>query len=148
MTENAKAPRLAGNRFMQADYQIGRYATTVPAETTIEDVLHPQFFSGQLHVLKPGTLVTVLSDDMVLDCDLRVVSVTKTSVKMRVIRSYDDSNAIQAPKAAVERPKVNHGGPKHQWRFLHNGEVIEHGFASQIEAQKAADAYYERLKGQ
>lgn len=141
-------PKLSGGRFMQADYSIGRYAATVPSETTLDDVTHPQFFSNHLNVLKPGMHISVVSDDMALDCDLRVVSVTKTSARVRVLRVFDAENAPEVRTAEVKAPEVSHGGPKHMWRFIHNGEVIQHGFHSKADAETAATKYFEILKGQ
>lgn len=140
--------KLAGHRFAQADYSIGRYAATVPAETTLEDVIHPEYFNNHLYAFRPGMTIDVLSDDHKLDCTLRVLSVTKTAAQVRVIRLFDEAAAPKVEKGEVSRPKVNHGGSAQNWRFLHDGKVIQHGFDSKAEAEKAADKYYELLKGE
>lgn len=141
--------KLPGHRFSQADYEIGRYAARPPSETTVEDVLHPQFFANHISALKVGMTITVLSDDLKLDCDVRVESVTKTTARVRLLRLYDPSqtSALQVSGVEIKRPEVSNGGPKHKWRFIHDGEVVQHGFDSQAEAQIAADKYYEILMG-
>lgn len=141
------AMKLAGHRFQQADYSIPRYAATVPGETTIEDVCHPEFFQNHLSVLRPGMEIKVLSDDMALDADLRVMTVTKTTASVRVLRLFS-SEAVPQPDLDVDLDDdvvVNFGGPKHKWRYVHAGTVIEFGFGSQDEAERAAKAYVLRL---
>ncbi|KRB51789.1 hypothetical protein ASE04_09660 [Rhizobium sp. Root708] len=142
------AARLAGHRFMQADYAIGRYAATVPAETTLDDVTHPEFFANHLNSFRVGMLISILSDDQNLDCDLRVLSVTKTTAKVRVLRVFDENKAPKVKDAEVSDAIVSHGGPHHKWRFIHNGEIIQFGFDTKDAAEKAAAKHIELLKGE
>lgn len=151
MTEEAiqaaPAAKLPGGRLMQADYWVGRYAAKAPAETTLEDVLHPEYFQNELGVLRPGMIINVLSDDYKLDCDLRVLTVTKTSAKVRVLRVFDENAAPAIAPAPTSTIDVGWGGPNHKWRYLHNGTVIEHGFATEDEALEAAADYEKKMKG-
>lgn len=149
MTENAmaKIAKLSGGRFMQSDYSIGRYAAKPPSGTTLEDVLHPEYFQNELNVLRPGMLINVLSDDFKLDCDLRVMTVTKTTAKCRLIRLFEEGSEPHVETAEASGVVVNWGGPNHKWRVLHNKTVIEHGFASEEEAYDAAAKYEAKLKG-
>lgn len=144
--QSAKAAKLPGGRFMQADYIIGRYAAKPPTGTTLKDVLHPEYFQNELNVLRPGMRIDVLSDDFALDCELRVLTVTKTTAKCRLLRVYSDSDAPKVEPDAISDIDVNWGGPNHKWRFIHNGTVIEYGFATQDEALEAAAAYEKKLK--
>ena len=140
-------PKLKGDdRFAQSDFKIGRYAAMVPTGTDLDDVLHPEYFQNHLARLRPGMEVNVLSDDFALDCDLRVLTVTKTTAKMRVLRVYSEATA---PKAAMTPSgvEVNWGGPNHKWRVVHAGEVIDHGFATKEEAEAAAEAYMAKVAG-
>lgn len=143
MTENAtaKVAKLSGGRFMQSDYIIGRYAAKPPSGTTLEDVLHPEYFQNELNVLRPGMLINVLSDDFKLDCDLRVMTVTKTTAKCRLVRLFEDSQEPKIETADASGVTVGWGGPNHKWRVLHNKTVIDHGYASEEEAQARANAY-------
>lgn len=142
-----KTVKLAGGRFLQSDYSIGRYAARPPSGTTIEDVLHPEYFQNELNVLRAGHVINVLSDDFTLDCDLRVLTVTKTTAKVRVLRLFNEDEAIKSDVDDISETTVSWGGPNHKWRFLHNGVVIEHGFATEAEAQEAAAKYLEAPKG-
>jgi|SRR5690242_13291794 len=134
------------DRFNQSDYVIGRYAAKVPVGTTIEDVLHPEYFQNHLARIRPGMEINVLSDDFALDCDLRVLTVTKTTAKTRPIRIYSDAKAPKA-KAAPSEIEVGWGGPQHKWRFVHAGQVIKHGFGTEDEAQAAAADYTAKIAG-
>lgn len=145
MTNN---PKLAGHRFAQADYSVGRYAAMVPAETTLADVTHPEYFGNHLHAFRVGMTIEVLSDDHKLDCTLRVLAVTKTAARVRVIRLHDEDTAPTVDVSIITKPKVSHGGPAHKWRFSHDGQVIQTGFDTKEEAEKAAEKYLELMKGE
>ncbi|GAA2848612.1 hypothetical protein EDC40_101155 [Aminobacter aminovorans] len=144
MTEVTK---LAGHRFAQADYAIGRYAATVPSDTTLADVTHPEFFANHLGVFRRGMTIDIVSDDFGLDCTLRVLAVTKTTSVVRVIRLFDEESAPKATSVDVSPPQVSFGGPHHKWRFLHGGNVIQTGFDTRDAAEKAADRYVQQMKG-
>lgn len=139
--------KLAGHRFAQADYSIGRYAATVPSETTLADVTHPEFFANHLAVFRPGMTIDILSDDHTLDCTLRVLAITRTSAQLRVIRLFDEASAPKVASTDISRPEVSFGGPRQKWRFLHGGEVIQVGFDTRQAAEKAAEEYIELMKG-
>lgn len=136
-----------GNRFNQSDYLIGRYAAKVPVGTSLEDVLHPEYWQNHLSSLRPGMEINVLSDDLNLDCDLRVLTVTKTTARMRAIRVYSAKAEQKAASPKLSGIDVNWGGPNHKWRFVHAGEVIQHGFATEDEAKNAASEYEARIAG-
>lgn len=139
--------KLAGHRFAQADYAIGRYAATVPAETTLADVTHPEFFANHLSVFRRGMTIDIISDDFTLDCSLRVLAITKTSATVRVIRLFDEATAPKVTSTEISAPEVSFGGPHHKWRFLHGGNVIQTGFDTKEAAEKAAEKYIELAKG-
>lgn len=140
-------PKLSGGRFQQADYSIGRYAAMVPAQTTLSDVLHPEYFQNHLSSLRAGMEVAVLSDDFALDCRLRVLTVTKTTAKFRTLDVYAGGKEENVKPAEITGIKVGWGGPNHKFRYMHAGQVIEFGFATEQEAQEKADAYRQKLEG-
>ncbi len=140
--------KLAGHRFAQADYSIGRFAATVPAETTLADVTHPEFFANHLSVFRRGMTIDIISDDFKLDCTLRVLAVTKTSAAVRVLRLFDEASAPEVTSTEISPPEVSFGGPHHKWRFLHGGNVIQTGFDTKEAAEKAAEKYIELAKGE
>lgn len=142
-----KIAKLAGGRFQQADYSIGRYAARPPSGTTLEDVMHPEYFQNELNVLRPGMLINVLSEDFALDCDLRVLTVTKTTATVRIIRVHEPDKAKTVKTADVSDLEITWGGPNHKWRYAHAGTVIKHGFSTEAEAEAAAEEYRDTLKG-
>ncbi len=164
MTE--KTPKLGGrDRFQPADFSIQRFAAKVPAEITLKDVLHPEFFGNHLDKMKSGMEITVLSDDNKLDVRLRVLSVTATTASLRVLDDYSEAEETNAKqdgekgneggegagesegKLSLEDLKVGHGGPHHKWRFSHGDKVIEHGFGSEADARAAAEEYVKKANG-
>jgi hypothetical protein len=143
--------KLSDTRFTPSDYSINRYAAQAPTGTTLEDVLHPEFFGNCLDRMRPGMEITVLSEDFALDARLRVLSTSKTTAKLRVLDVYAGkgvkSSETETPKASLDNVEVNWGGPNHKWRFVHNGIVVEHGFVTEGEAKEAAAKYIETANG-
>lgn len=143
--------KLADHRFAQADYSIHRYAANVPVGTTIDDVLHPEYFGNCLDRIRPGMEITVLSEDFKLDARFRVLSTSKTTARLRLMDVYaGDQSAASAEgglSADLGPADVTWGGPNHKWRFLHAGTIIEHGFATEGEAREAAEKYLKKIGG-
>ena len=143
--------KLSDTRFTPSDYMIGRYSASVPTGTTLQDVLHPEYFGNCLDKMRAGMEISVLSEDMALDARLRVLTTSKTTAKLRVLDVYAgggvDANDTEIPKITLDNIEVTWGGPNHKWRFLHSGSVVEHGFATEGEAQEAAQAYVKKANG-
>lgn len=143
--------KLSDTRFTPADYVFHRYAASVPVGTTLQDILHPEYFGNCLSHMRPGMEILVLSEDFELDVRLRVISTSKTTAKLRTLEVYSgggvEANETAVPKVTMDGIVVNHGGPHHKWRFLHNGAVVEHGFVTQGEAQEAAEKYVAQANG-
>jgi hypothetical protein len=149
----ANAKRLSGSSsFQQADYSIDRFAAAVPAGTTLEDVQDPEYFAGFIEKMRPRMRIEVLSADMQLDCELRVLTVEKTYAKVRVLAVHSEPKAVapkkDAPKGAGEKDadlKVSFGGPSHMWRFGEDQkEPVEKGFGTKEEAEEALRNYLDR----
>lgn len=148
-----------GPRFQPADFSIPRFVAKVPPGTTIEDVLSPGYFGNHLDRMKAGMEVVVLSDDFKLDARLRVLTVGKTTASVRVLEDCSDAKETASVKAKDRREtkapeklkiddvKVNHGGPHHMWRFVHDDKVIEHGFTTKEDAEAAAEEYVKKANG-
>lgn len=104
---NAKTPKLGGrDRFQPADFSIQRFAAKVPSDTTLEDVLHPEYFGNHLDKMKPGMEITVLSDDNKLDVRLRVLSVTKTTATIRVLDDYSQAEETNSKPEGAKQAKA------------------------------------------
>jgi hypothetical protein len=139
----AKGPvRLIGRTMNMADYVFGRFGAIVPTGTELDEVLTPDYLANYVHLLKPMAQVDLVSDDMALDVSLRVLTVTKTQVFTRLMRQHADAEKEEEEAGDVPSGfDVTFGGPHHRWRFLHNGEVVKHGFGSRAEAVRAAQDY-------
>lgn len=134
-----KTPKLGGGaRFQPSDFTVARYVAHVPSETTMKDVLHPDYFQNHLDRLKPGMEITVISDDLALDVKLRCLTVTKVTAAFRVLDVYagDYDPEDKAPTRNANEIEVNWGG-QHKWRIVHRGEVLEKGFATKEDAEAA-----------
>jgi hypothetical protein len=112
----------------------------VPAGTTLEDVLTPEFWSNHAQRLKRGAIIEVLSEDNALDCELRVLKTGQTFAHVRLLRNYTEDGE-RAAADVHEDVKVNYGGKQDRWRIIHRGEVVQAGLESKTDAEKAADDY-------
>lgn len=141
-TPLTKTQKLVGSdRFQQADFIIGRYAAKVPAGTTLEDVLHPQYFENHLDRMRSLMEITVVSDDASLDVRLRVLTVTKTTAKLRVLDVYSGNADAEPAKIEQDAVTTAWAGPNHKWRVMHGKNIIETGFTTEEEAKAAAARY-------
>lgn len=147
-TEARKAPKLRGaDRFQAADFVIGRYAAKVPSGTTLEDVLHPQYFENHFDRMRTGMEIVVLSDDFALDARLRVLSMTKTTASMRVLDVHAGGSAdVKAPGIGDDEIYVKYAGPNHKWRVMHGKTVVEFGFATEQDAEVARQVYLATIR--
>ena len=144
-----KTNKLRGNSsFQPADFTIPRFAAHVEAGTTLEDVKGREFFANFLPRLKPGMRVDVISKDMELDCEIRILTVEKTYATIRVLAVYSEpkegKKTAEAEKDDGEY-KVSHA-PAHGWRFGRaKEEPVEKGFGSRKEAEDAMTAYLDKM---
>lgn len=140
-----KYTKLRGtDRFQAADFLIGRYAAKVPAGTTLQEVLHPLYFENHFDRMRAGMEIAVLSDDFSLDVRLRVLTLTKTSAKFRVLDIYAGEQA-EAPHVEDNEVKVTWGGPNHKHRVMHGKEIVKFGFATSEEAEEFKTEYLAKI---
>jgi len=121
-------------------------SATVPAGTSLEDVMTPTFWSHYAWRLKPNAIIEVVSEDGVLDCDLRIMEVGPTFAKVRLLRHFtEQATAEKAAPVSLDGVEVDFGGKADRWRVVHQGEVIKSGFATEKEAHKAAEEYRSKV---
>lgn len=144
----------AGAAFQPADFSIVRYAAKVPVGTSLADVTHPEFFANHLGRMRQGMRIEVMSEDMELDCELRVISVLKTGAKVRVLSVHSEPAASDrkpdedAGGDDKDKLTVSFGGPHHKWRYGAAGkDPLETGFGSKADAEEALAKYLEELNG-
>lgn len=117
----------------------------VPPGTTIEDVTEPTFWVNHAARLKPGAVIEVLSEDNVLDCDLRVIETGPTFAKVRVIRNFVEQATTRKQAPATDEVRHEYANKIDKWRVVHKGEVIKNGYGTEAEAVKAAEEYRSKI---
>ncbi len=131
--------------FKLADQEIRRYVARVPEGTTLDDVIHPEFFGNVMHQLMPNqTMVRVLSYDAQLRADIFLVAKTQTTAKWVVDHIYSEPGKEEVKETDMSKATeyVVNFAPAHKWRIIHNGIVIEKG----IESKDIANARVKMLK--
>lgn len=118
---------------------------SVPPGTTLEDVTTPTFWANHAYRMKAGAIIEVLSEDNVLDCELRVLEVGPTFAKVRVLRNFVEHAATRSKRTSDEEIVVDYGGKNDRWRVVHRGEVVKSGLGSEAEAAKAAEEYRSKI---
>lgn len=83
---------LAGD-LKESTYTFSSYTIKAPPGVHIDDLKLASFWS-RVQGLKAGDTVTVLSQDNALDVELRVVAMSETGPKMRMLRAYADKVAM------------------------------------------------------
>lgn len=137
-----KAPNLDHSHYVRLSM-----TASVPAGTTLEDVLTPGYWANHAYRLKRGAVIEILSEDNLLDCELRVLEVGPTYAKVRLLRNYVAEDVKATPKKPTpeEDIEVNYGGKQDRWRVIHRGHVVKSGFETIFEANKAAEEYRTKL---
>ncbi len=103
------APKMLPARYMQsAEQERSYFQTFVDADVSVEDVLTPAFWGHHTNRIKVGTLIDILRRDNTLDMQVRVTDVFKGGAKVRVLRTWEDSDAAEAIVEANElRDEIN-----------------------------------------
>lgn len=133
--------KLSNHRFQLFDYHIRRFVAQVPENTTLKEVMHPEYFANVMRELLPGkTIVHVISDDLELRADIFLIARNETTVEWEVNHVYSEpgkkNDRTDLSKATPF--EVNWGGPQHKWRVLHDGKIVETGFESKSVAEARA----------
>lgn len=111
----------------------------VPAGTTLEDVLSPEFWANHVQRLKRGAIIEILSEDNALDCDVRVLKVGPTFAHIRLLRCHTDEVERVASEVHAE-VSVNYT-KQNRWRVMHHGKVVIEGLETKVEAEAKAEEY-------
>ena len=154
MTSNP-VRKLGAERLMSHDHTVRRLAAKVPNGTKLSDIMHPEYFQNYIHLLSWGTQIAVLSEDLKLDCVLRVVGHDQTTVMVRLLHVFEaldmpeDAKKADIPTRVAETVskdvaptsdyKVEWAG-KDKWRITHAGKVLEKGMISEEVAKKRLEA--------
>lgn len=155
MSDVKRIRKLGGDRIMVHDYLLRRLAAKAENGTKLSDVLHPEYFQNHISVLGWGAEIAVLSEDLSLDCVVRVVGHTQTTTEVRLLHVFaapdmpeqvqETTPSIQAAKsvkkdiAPVSEYVVEWAGPD-KWRIKHAGKVIVKGLNSENQAKKRLES--------
>ncbi|MQY48193.1 hypothetical protein GAO09_19340 [Rhizobiales bacterium RZME27] len=132
----AKTPKLGGNtRFQPSDFSIQRFAAKVSNDTTLEDILHPEFFSNHLDRMKPGMEITVLSDDFQLDARLRVLTVEKTTASLRVLDDYSGAKETNSKPEKEPKPAKGSGAKEAEGKGGEGSGTISGQLTGKVKAE-------------
>lgn len=109
--------------------------------TTLEDVTAPGYWAHHVSRLRPGSIIEVLSEDNVLDCELRVLEVGPTFAKVRVLRNFVAEAVPKVERSVPDDIKVDYAGKVEKWRVVHKDTIVKTGHGSREEAEKFAEEY-------
>lgn len=137
---------LLPKRLSRAEYERGNHFLEVPKGVPVAAVVDPDFWQHVAARLHVNDRIEVLSPDF--DLDLRVVALDsrKLWAQVRVLRLCDAaglaiagaeplaSPAVIAGAPDTEGYIVEWGGPKHLWRIVYGGNLIDKGFHAKSEA--------------
>ncbi len=131
--------KLGGGRVKPADFTIPRLHASVPAGTTLANVLLPDFWQNYSTSIQVGTEICVLSEDFSLDVRLRLLSIDSLRAKMRVLDVYEapdvESADIDADQS-VDGIEIKWRGPNGKWSIIKDGDVLEDKISSKEVAQE------------
>jgi hypothetical protein len=94
---------LKSNALKNPVYDRQSWMAIVPNDTRAEDVLRPGYWVHFARMLRPYAIIEVISEDCLLDMELRVVRVTEGLVYVRPLRVNDDKSA----RKIVEKSTVD-----------------------------------------
>jgi len=109
---------LRGSRFGLAEHMINRFAVNADADTTIEDILRPDYWANIAMHLRPhgGDEITVVCEDMSFRAHLWVVNAGHTWANVQLI----GEPIVLKAQDAKEIPITDDGKVFVQWRGPHD----------------------------
>lgn len=139
---------LRGNRFGLAEHMINRFAVNADADTTIEDILKPEYWANVAMNLRPhgGDEIIVICEDMSFRAHLWVVSAGHTWAIVRLIGDPIIAKAQEEREIPVSddaRVFVQWRGPHDRYAVMRREEdgtktKIRVGLPSRDDAEREA----------
>jgi len=140
-----------------AEYNRDYWHIVVDPDVSINDIMRPNFWAHHVSSLKPMDLVDIVSADMTIDMQLRVIAKGIGYVEMRPLRVFiDESRSDAAGEDADngERDTIPEGylvnfAPSHRWRVLTADprEIVSKNHMTEKEAIAAAVGHARRALG-
>jgi hypothetical protein len=111
---------LRGSRFGLAEHKINHFAVEADADTTVEDLLRPEYWANVAPNLRPhgGDEITVICEDMSFRAHLWVVNAGHTWANVQLIGEPIILKAQEAKEISVaedSRVFVQWRGPHDRW---------------------------------
>lgn len=131
--EKKKLPAHAMSGTKTADFTRQHWHLTVSPDVTVEDVLRPDFWAHHVPKLNVPDLIDIVSSDLGLDVQLRVIGKGVGYVQMRPLRVYvrETDHAVEADEvpnlteADIPAGYVINHAPKTLWRVFTKDPQIE-----------------------
>ena len=152
---NKGVRKLGGDRIMAHDFMMRRLAARAESGTKLSDVMHPEYFQNHISTLGWGAEIAVISEDLSLDCVVRIIGQTQTTTEARLLHVFaapdmpEEAMKTATPARVVKsvakevKPvsehKIEFAGPD-KWRILHAGKVLVKGMNSEQQAKKRLEA--------
>jgi hypothetical protein len=139
---------LRGSRFGLAEQMINRFAVNADADTTVEDILKPEYWANVASHLRPhgGDEIVVTCEDMSFRAHLWVVSAGHTWAQVRLIGEPIVEKAQEAREISVTddgKVFVQWRGPHDRWSVMRREAdgtktKIRVGLSSRDDAEREA----------
>lgn len=121
----------------EAEYVRHVFRATVPNDTTINDVLKPDFWAHVAAKLHNTDIIEVCPEDESWFAQLIVRSASRLHAKCAVLRhqSFNADKKTAEPEGPFS---IKHNGPKAKWCVIRRVDkaLVKEGFASKEEAAK------------
>jgi hypothetical protein len=116
----------------------------VPLGHTLADLLEPYYWGNHAKNLRLYGVLTCIAEDGSFDVDLRVIALSDTWAKMRIIREWvlPEGETVADPSPARDRFEVNFTS-EGKWRVLSkdNGKVLIKDLPNKSEAERWLDQH-------
>jgi len=120
----------------RADYLWNTFGFVVDAQTTLDDVLKPEFYVNVKEQLKTLDVLHVVSASGEFEARMRAFLTKEGVLKLRILEVHGDEAAAE-PAPSVDGLTVQWAGKVHKWRIMAGTEIVSHGHSSKGEATEA-----------
>lgn len=141
-----KQVKAQANDMQPITYETRHFMLRVKNDVTLDDVLHPGFFTNIGHEFVAGhTFVDVMSLDQDFYVRVFVKEIQKTAISSRLVETFWDKRgskkAIKETDMTLGKDglRVDHGGKAHKYRVLNGDAVVQFGYTTREQADYALE---------
>lgn len=131
MSEKKMPPKLHYGRLHKDEASIWRrLAADIPAGTTLETILQPEYWAHYVREIEPTNIITAFCEDGTWEAELRVMYVDNAGAKVAVRWQVEyDAKEIEVADTEAFAKKVKWISPGAKFAVVGpTGEVIKSGF--------------------